>query len=309
MDGQWTGNRIRDGWWCLWPMVVAAGLWITSLGVVDSAEVGDVFEDPQLISSARSFAERLKSPFLPSDDEPLETDRPDFVEASSLVPPGRVQLESGYTYVLNRPGNIESTTHKAPEFVWRIGLTERFEMRILWDSGYLLEREIDRNTGTVTTRSGGSDMDLGLKTALLKPDGWIPQACLISTLSVPTGADAFHSQKSQPKFNLIYSWDLTDDLSFSGSSGVQYLFENDDNFVQISQGLTTGYSITEKWGMYLEWFAFFYDGAESGETEQYADGGFTYKFTPNFQVDIRAGVGLNEASNDFFSGVGYSVRW
>ncbi len=288
---------------------MAAVIGIMPYASATARDLGDVFEDTELRSDARSFAERLRSPFQPSDDEPLETDRPDFVEASSLVPPGRVQLESGYTFVQDRSGGVSTTGHAVPQFVWRIGLTERFEARIVWDAGYLFEREVDRGAGTITKRSGGGDMDLGLKTALLKPNGWIPEACLISTLSVPTGADEFSSRKTQPKLNLLYGWDLTEDLSFAGSTGLQYLFQDDDNFTQISQAFTTGYSITEKLGMYVEWFSFYYDGAVGAKPQHYADSGFTYKFTPNFQVDIRVGVGLNEAADDLFTGVGYAVRW
>lgn len=299
--------RGRTSW--LWVFTMAAVIGIMPYASATARDLGDVFEDTELRSDARSFAERLRSPFQPSDDEPLETDRPDFVEASSLVPPGRVQLESGYTFVQDRSGGVSTTGHAVPQFVWRIGLTERFEARIVWDAGYLFEREVDRGAGTITKRSGGGDMDLGLKTALLKPNGWIPEACLISTLSVPTGADEFSSRKTQPKLNLLYGWDLTEDLSFAGSTGLQYLFQDDDNFTQISQAFTTGYSITEKLGMYVEWFSFYYDGAVGAKPQHYADSGFTYKFTPNFQVDIRVGVGLNEAADDLFTGVGYAVRW
>jgi Putative MetA-pathway of phenol degradation len=272
-------------------------------------DAADLFEDVELRSSAQSFAERLRSPFRDSDDEPLETDRPDFTEASSTIAPGRVQLESGYTFVSDRAGGISTTAHAIPQFVWRIGMTERFEMRIVWDAGYLTEREVDRGPGTVTRRSGGTDMDLGIKTALLEPDGWIPEASLITTLSVQTGADQFRSRRTQPKSNLLYGWDITENLSFAGSTGLQYLIEDGDNFTQFHQSLTTGYSFTEKLGMYVEWFAFGFAGDEEAKPQHYLDGGFTYKFTPNFQVDIRAGWGLNEAAEDFFSGVGYAIRW
>ena len=309
MERQVGSKAARGSLNRVWPLVVAIVMFIQPPRVAESADIGDVFEDAELRSSARSFAERLKSPFLPSDDEPLETDRPDFVEASSLVPPGRVQLESGYTFVRDRSGDIETTAHAVPQFVWRVGLTKRFELRMVWDAGYLFEREVDHGAGTVTKRSGGGDIDLGLKTALLEPNGWIPEACLISTLSVPTGADEYRSHKTQPKLNLLYGWDLTDDLNFAGATGLQYLFADDDNFTQMSQAFTTGYSITEKLGMYVEWFSFYYDGADSGKPQHYADSGITYKFTPNCQVDIRAGVGLNDAADDFFTGAGYAIRW
>ena len=39
-----------------------------------------------------------------------------------------------------------------------------------------------------------------------------------------------------------------------------------------------------------------------------ADGGFTFLVNNNFQLDVRAGVGLNEAADDYFVGTGFAVR-
>lgn len=296
---------------------ISRSLIAASLVLLTSASVraqgpeswGDLFEDSELRSSARSFAARLASPFRPSEEDPLETDRPDFTEASSVVAPGRVQLESGYTFVRDRSGGVETTIHAVPQFVWRIGVVDKVELRIVWDGGYLIERETDQTTGAVTKRSGGTDMDLGTKVALLEQDRWIPETALISTLSVSTGSDEFRSGKTQPKFNLLYSWGITDDWSIAGSSGLGYLFADDDNYTQIHQSFTTAYSITDQWGVYLEWFALWFDGAASGATQHYADTGVTYRFTPNLQLDWRIGVGLNEQADDLFTGAGYSIRW
>ena len=85
MERQVESDTARGPLQWVWPCVVAVVVWVMPLRGVKAADIGDVFEDAELRSSAQSFAERLKSPFLPSDDEPLETDRPDFVEASSLV--------------------------------------------------------------------------------------------------------------------------------------------------------------------------------------------------------------------------------
>lgn len=302
-------NAARSPLCWVWPLVITVVVCAIPLRVVTAADIGDVFEDAELRSSALSFAERLRSPFLPSDDEPLVTDRPDFTEASSVVPRGRVQLESGYTFVRDRAGDIEATSHAVPQFVWRIGMTERVELRILWDAGYLFERQVDRGAGTVTKRSGGGDMDLGIKTALREQDHWLPEMALISTLSVPTGADEFRSRKTQPKFNLLYSWEITDDVSFAASTGLWFLFEDDDNFTYMHQSFSVAKQLTEQWGTYVEWFAHWFDGANAEATQYYADGGITYKFTPNFQIDWRIGFGLNEHADDLFTGVGYAVRW
>jgi len=36
--------------------------------------------------------------------------------------------------------------------------------------------------------------------------------------------------------------------------------------------------------------------------------GLTYLVTPNFQLDWRAGLGLNTAADGFFTGCGFTVR-
>ena len=52
-------------------------------------------------------------------------------------------------------------------------------------------------------------------------------------------------------------------------------------------------------------------GAEDpgARPEYYADGGFVYRINNNFQLDIRAGIGLNRYADDFFAGSGFAVRY
>src|SRR5699024_7457534 len=65
----------------------------------------------------------------------IETDRPSFTLASSTVPQGWLQLESGYTYSYsNYPGWTAErwNTHTFGELNLRWGLTNRLELRVLW---------------------------------------------------------------------------------------------------------------------------------------------------------------------------------
>ena len=51
------------------------------------------------------------------DEDPIETDRPDFTEVSSIVPRGVVQLETGYTFIYgdDEAGGVRTRTHSGPE--------------------------------------------------------------------------------------------------------------------------------------------------------------------------------------------------
>lgn len=64
----------------------------------------------------------------------------------------------------------------------------------------------------------------------------------------------------------------------------------------------------EHWGGYTEWFVLAPSGSDVARTQHYFDGGFIFPVTNDLQFDIRAGVGLSEASDDFFGGVGAVVR-
>ena len=43
--------------------------------------------------------------------------------------------------------------------------------------------------------------------------------------------------------------------------------------------------------------------------QHYIDSGFTYKVTPNIQLDARAGAGLTPHATGLFAGSGLSVRF
>jgi hypothetical protein len=81
-----------------------------------------------------------------------------------------------------------------------------------------------------------------------------------------------------------------------------------DPFYEVAQSWTVALSLTDRVGAYTEWYAFFPTGADTQKPEHYFNGGFTYLLADDFQIDVRAGVGLNQAADDYFVGVGGVVR-
>jgi hypothetical protein len=299
-----TRNMPKLNYWSVLAMIVVIGV-VRTLPTAYATDVDGV----RLRSASESFFKRLKSPFQLSTEEPLATDRPDFTESSSVVGMGRVLLEGGYTYAENEDSSSRTVSHAFPQNLLRIGVTENVELRVVWDAGYLSTSEIDRTTRVVENQQGTTDLLLGTKIQSSRQEGWIPEAALISTFSVPSGSNDFRATASEPRFNLLYGWDLTERINVAGSTGLGFIAEPADRFTLAHQSLTVNYGLTEKLGMYAEWFAFFTHGAEVGAPEHYLDGGLTYKFTPNLQIDWRIGIGLNEHAEDMFTGVGYGIRW
>jgi len=238
----------------------------------------------------------------PDLNAPLVTDRPDFTEASSTVGRGVTQLEFGYTYTKNHDEMMDEKTHSYPEVLLRQGLLEDWlELRLAWNYSNL---ELG-----VTEDAGAEDLYLGFKIALTPQDQFLPEMALIPQMTVPTGENAFSSDKVLPGLNWIYGWELNDSLSTAGSTQFNRAVDESEVHTEWAQSWTIATSLTKKIGGYAEWFGIFPDGAVTAKTEHYFNGGFTYLLNHDVQWDVRGGVGLNDDSDDYFIGTGLSVRF
>lgn len=245
----------------------------------------------------------------PDLDEPLVTDRPDFTEAAVTVGYGVVQLETGYTYTYDDTSTGSTRSHSYPESLLRVGMfADWFEFRADWN--YLEERTNEFGVGA-DTASGGEDLGLGVKLALTPQECLLPETALILQMTVPTGSREFTADEVLPGFNFLYAWDLNEEWSTAGSTALNRAIDDEtsDPYVEFAQSWTVGCSWTDRIGSYTEWFAIVPSSADTNHTEHYVNGGFTVLLSDDVQWDIRAGLGLNQAADDFFAGTGLSVRF
>lgn len=248
---------------------------------------------------------------------PLVADRPDFTEAAATVGRGVFQLEFGYTYEHDRPegGRGGVWTHSLGEPLLRIGvLSESLELRV-----GLSPVSVGAGTdGRSVTETGMEDLYLGTKLRLTEQDGLRPALAILPQVTVPTGGDAFTSDRTLPGVNFIYGWDLSETVALAGSTQMNRALSDGGGggpggggaeYAEWAQSAVAGFSVGARAGVYAEWFAFFHAEPEGTRAEHYANGGFTWSFGDDLQWDIRAGVGLNEAATDFFAGTGLVVRF
>jgi hypothetical protein len=87
------------------------------------------------------------------------------------------------------------------------------------------------------------------------------------------------------------------------------LVADDTKRSDFATGLTAAFQLTKKLEGFIEWDAVYQISGGDPGPRHYAVAGVVYFLTPNFAVDARTRVGLNESSNDILDGIGFAVRF
>jgi Putative MetA-pathway of phenol degradation len=128
-----------------------------------------------------------------ADDSPqLTTDRPSQSDASTLVPPGYLQSEIGYTYTRDDTAGTTTNSHSAPNLLLRYGLLDELEIRFGWN-GYFRNNP---NPGAV--QEGSGDGQVSAKLYLRQESGWLPETTLLAGTTLPFGKNAFLPEEAIP---------------------------------------------------------------------------------------------------------------
>ncbi len=247
-------------------------------------------------------------------EERIETERHDFTQSAVTVGKGIVQIEGGYSYFYKDTEEEIESAHTTPELLLRVGLSEDIEFRIRWNHAWVFIDEED-------DRIGSEDLRYSLKLQMTRQldEGLLPTSALEIRGTAPTGGSAFSTDKAEFSLDYIYQWALAEGVTIAGSTGYGTNGfadfglvpdePNDENFNVLTQSAVLGLELSEANTMYLEWFGLFSDGLEDEFVVSVFNIGIDHYVTDDIVVDFRAGVGLSDDSDDFFSGVGGGYRF
>ncbi len=234
-------------------------------------------------------------------NEPLISDRPDFTESAETIAPGHLQLEAGYTFTQDSAAGETTREHALPEILLRIGLTDIFEARLVFE-GALIE---DPAMGS--TNHGTSDMSVGGKVAFGEFGG--VKISSILDMELPTGSENRTADRVQPGVKLLWSTTLTDEIAMAGNINYASRVAESDRFNEWGASLTFGTEIAENTGGYIEFFGIYPESTPTANAESYINGGVTYLVHNDLQLDARIGTGMNENAADLFCGIGFVWRY
>ena len=260
----------------------------------------------------------------PPTDGPLVSVRPSFTDSTVTVGRGVAQLEFGYLYTGDDPGDGTGPVrrHNFGDGLFRLGVVADW-LEVRAGGAALTESAAPAAGASRTTARGGGDLSLAAQIALTPPAGPLPKTAVIVGTSVPTGSGAFSAGRALPAAVLVYQWGLTDRLSLGGNTRVARRVAGPGpaavaafggaagpptDYTELAQSAILSASLTDRVGLFGEYFTLLPTSGPAAD-EHYLDGGVTVLLTDDLQYDARVGAGLNGAADDFFAGTGLSIRF
>lgn len=255
-------------------------------------------------SEIPEFREEFEDPFA----EHLETDRDSFTPATTTVNRGRWIIESSYSFIDNRRA---FDTHSLPELLVRYGLTERLELRVGWNY------EVGGGGNVVSSIEGEEGLEgasleresralYGLKWRFTDQVDWIPESSFLVQVFTPTSGDA---TATEGVIAYVWGWELPNRWKLDTAVRYASSTDRDDDFAIWNPSTVLRIPLGERINIHAEYFGAFPQGRLGGHSQHFFSPGVHYLLTPDLELGIRLGWGLNDATANFFSNAGVGWRF
>lgn len=272
---------------CLWSMP------LTSTSCHAPAARRERVTRPSALPAASSAAR-------PAEEiAPISTDRPGFLFAPTVVPPGRLQVETGVpTLSIARDAGTEARTWTLPVAL-RYGSSETLELRASLPTWTQTRTEV----GASSVRDEGfGDVELGAKLALAPLVGG-PLA-LQGSLRLPTGAEGFTADEVGGSAYLLHGREVSGSWlqTLLGLAHVPFAEAED----QTSGALAALISrpLGQGWSAYVEATAL--PGFNHVPGQSYLGTALIWTPIVRVQLDLSADFGLDDDSADVLAAFGIS---
>lgn len=249
----------------------------------------------------------LEEPESPFENH-IETDRDSITPSTRTTDPGFWIIESSYTFVDNR---TTPEKHSFPELLFRYGLSDRIELR--FGANY----EVGGEGAAVSGASASSDESAsessaettilyGLKAGVTDQYDLLPGSSLIfqgrSPVSGPESTSSFST-------GYVFGWELPGEWALDSSVRLTFDEAEDDRFHSWLPSIVLRKTVGERLNLHAEYFGSFSQGKVSNFNQQFFSPRVHYLLSPNTEIGVRVGWGLNDASAPFFSNIGLGWRY
>jgi hypothetical protein len=235
--------------------------------------------------------------------DPIATDRPDFVESSLTVGKHVFQYETSAATDWTTSAGVTARAIATPTLL-RFGVSNTLELRFETDGLY--HASVD-GAGSET---GMADAAFGIKWHALDGAAATPSLAFLLHGDVPTGSAAFRGIGVRPSLRAVGEWALPGEFALGVMPGVAY----DPNGGVGQQwtailGATVGRPVSEKLRFFVEYAAEQLPTSENGGTVALLDVGSAFLITSNIQLDLSYRHGLTSLSSAHSLALGFSQRF
>lgn len=242
------------------------------------------------------------------ETDEIETDRDSFTPATGVVGKNHLVLESAYSFIDNR--NVPET-HSLPELVARYGISENVELRFGYNyevggAGNPVSGNVPEIGEDTAELERASRLLYGTKLWLTDQGNWIPQSSVIIQGFTPVSGESTDTQLSA---TYVFGWQLKQDWQWDSAIRYGTGSVEEDQFNVWSPSTVIKVALTDRWKAHAEYFSVATAGRETESTQHFFSPGAHYLITPNFELGVRVGWGLNEEAPNFFSNVGGGIRF
>lgn len=245
--------------------------------------------------------------FTAEEPEPseIETDRDSFTFATSTPGPRRSIVETSYSFIDNRVG---PESHSLPELLVRRGFGDWFEARLGWnyEAG---------GPGTASGNEfGGEDLVseteakilYGAKFKTSTQQGLRPASAFVVQGYTPTAGPA---NTSSIVAGQAFGWTLPNGWVWNTAMRYGSGNERGDSFAQWAPSTVLKIPVGERWNVHAEYFGILSSGKAEPIQQHFSSFGGHVLVTPNLELGVRVGFGLNQEAPQFFNNIGIGWRF
>jgi hypothetical protein len=219
---------------------------------------------------------------------PIQPDRPDVTNGTSIVDVGLLQIEAGVQHA--RMGANQQNL--GTPISARIGLFEWLEARVSTD-GFLHQSD------AISSEGGLGNVQVGAKLRLFAEPGGVPVLSILPTVNLPVAnaSKGLGSGDSDVTLVLLTGTDLgqTSHVDINYGIGAIGAGQGRPHFTQHLLSVSFSHSVTEQLSPYIEGYWFSRQDPDSGRVVS-VDAGVIQAFTARLAVDGGFTVGLSSAA-------------
>ncbi len=237
----------------------------------------------------------------------LDSDRPNFTQAATVVPYRTLQLETGLGYEKNNSDDEKTQNYLYLTTLIRIGILKKAELRVNFDFEQANQMSVTSSgsLGRETKERGFDNVQVGTKIALVEAKGFLPDIGLLAYVTLPIGLKEYRPPHAAPSLQVLFNSHFSDKVELQYNFGYRKHKDETDYLVQLLYSASAIVHVTENLQGFAEFQAF---KPHRQAAENSVAGGFMYKLLPNLQFDILGGIGVSEVAPDYYTAAGVTWR-